>query len=248
MSSLCSLDPRKSFGVADELESFFHVLLHEALMSSNHNLSPDRTQAFVRDYFHRHSSWSGGAFCSAEKEYAIKCATLRYGAINIMFGGHIQHPMNRLLHELLPLFQARMKIHTWEVNDMARRMPPAKVSLPSPSPSPPNSAKPPTIMDMRRYQAIQLGTLAKPPMHAPIASTSENPDDDTYNKAARLDDHACFRSLIATALQREWSPPRVYPQSDAHGVHMRFSGALTAVRNVTRYPRSSGTFQDEFGR
>ena len=136
MSSLCSLDPRKSFGVADELESFFHVLLHEALMSSNHNLSPDRTQAFVRDYFHRHSSWSGGAFCSAEKEYAIKCATLRYGAINIMFGGHIQHPMNRLLHELLPLFQARMKIHTWEVNDMARRMPPAKVSLPSPSPSP----------------------------------------------------------------------------------------------------------------
>ena len=101
---------------------------------------------------------------------------------------------------------------------MARRMPPAKVSLPSPSPSPPNSAKPPTIMDMRRYQAIQLGTLAKPPMHAPIASTSKNPDDDTYNKAARLDDHACFRSLIATALQREWSPPRVYPQSDAKAV------------------------------
>ena len=114
MSVPCLLHDGKVIEIADELESFLHVLIYDASRFVSHNLTPIQTHMLYRTYFDGHAvAADGSQQCSSEKLVAIKHAQLCVSDVPVVFGHDESHPLNTLLSELFALFQSRFAVYQW---------------------------------------------------------------------------------------------------------------------------------------
>ncbi|PIL33430.1 hypothetical protein GSI_04052 [Ganoderma sinense ZZ0214-1] len=79
MSAHALNDPLRKMVIQDELESFFHVLLHYAIRYLPHNLKASEVGRFLHDYFDAAGVNSDGIFCCGK----TKKAAMRYGVIDV---------------------------------------------------------------------------------------------------------------------------------------------------------------------
>ncbi|CCM00602.1 uncharacterized protein FIBRA_02638 [Fibroporia radiculosa] len=110
---LCS-EPSRAVDIADELESFFHVLLYNGVRYLSHNC-PD-VGAFLYLYFDVAEDWNGQYKCNEKKWNAIETGTIKVkgGMKQLQFccssGDLPDHPLNELFPTLLSWFSARYRI------------------------------------------------------------------------------------------------------------------------------------------
>lgn len=120
MSASVLNNPGKQIVIADEFESFFHVILYYAIRFLPHNLKPENIGAFLISYFDGYVSVpDGGYTCGPTKEAAVTSGTISLFAYNggvresLTFfippdtsGKRMPHPINDVLKELLKWFKA----------------------------------------------------------------------------------------------------------------------------------------------
>lgn len=136
MSALTLLDPSKLIEIADDLESFFHVLIYYAIRYLPHNLPDKAVGRFLYNYFDDYTDGVSGFTCGPAKYYAMKTGVIDLTLITertrddqgkkiqpLEFfmnqpttpsgdsnDGDVpdlnQHPINTLVAELLAAFQA----------------------------------------------------------------------------------------------------------------------------------------------
>lgn len=98
--------------IADELESFFHVMLFYGVRYLPHTLPS--VSEFVIDYFDTfQQNEAGRRLCSSLKEAAMQSKMLVYAGKDLRFlktTGQRGNPMNALINSLLELFQARYQV------------------------------------------------------------------------------------------------------------------------------------------
>ena len=128
-------DPTLPILVPDELESFFNVLLYNAVRFLLHNI--DDTPGFVHDYF---DNASVGINYSQGPPKA-KDIFISWGYFKVSCGYDLRfhmppntagvHPMNGLLAELIKLFCARYRVLQWEAELASREWEDSLATMPS---------------------------------------------------------------------------------------------------------------------
>ena len=109
-------NPDAPVRVADELESFLHILLHHAIRSLLHNLTClDATDNFVDAYFDGHLERGNERICPPVKMASIMAGRPRYDTHLIRFtyaedGTVLWHPINGLIETLFKPIQARYSV------------------------------------------------------------------------------------------------------------------------------------------
>ena len=117
MSVPCLLQEGKAIEIADELESFLHVLIYDASRFVSHNLTRLQAHAFYRTYFDGQSLGAdGNAACSLAKRLVVRTAELTADNVPIVFGDNSSHPLNDLVSDLLTLFQSRLVVYLKETS------------------------------------------------------------------------------------------------------------------------------------
>ncbi|KAI1784498.1 hypothetical protein LXA43DRAFT_1041974 [Ganoderma leucocontextum] len=76
MSALTLLDTSKLIEVADDLESFFHVLIYYAIRYLPHNLADNAVGRFLYNYFDDYTDGVSGFTCGPAKYYAMKTGVI----------------------------------------------------------------------------------------------------------------------------------------------------------------------------
>ncbi|OSD02248.1 hypothetical protein PYCCODRAFT_1411147 [Trametes coccinea BRFM310] len=191
--------PRQPVSVADELESFFHVLLFYAVRLLRHNVQDVRF--FLSEYFDSFTVVDGvRRDCSTAKSTAMHTGAVRPAGGGVLkFTGadtsvdHIN--LNNLFSRLLRCFQARYAILAWEQQQTQTHRPEP------PRPKPPAS-----------IPSTTSGDLARPP---PGDSDDEDDFLSTPNleptqidrKIAKyLDNHVKILNVFWQELQHEGWP------------------------------------------
>ncbi|KAI0660014.1 hypothetical protein C8Q70DRAFT_1063150 [Cubamyces menziesii] len=113
MSVAYVANPERPVIVADDLESFFHVVLYQAVRYLRHSWSK-RVTDFITTYFNTFQQLSNGTqICSHYKDLLIRCGKLQHGGSALRFYHILSDkskglsPMNNFLDEWLSLFVER---------------------------------------------------------------------------------------------------------------------------------------------
>ncbi|KAI0764206.1 hypothetical protein BD413DRAFT_196048 [Trametes elegans] len=102
--------------VADELESFFHVLLFFAIRFMRHSIKDSDVPAFVNQYFDSYYPAGTKRLCTLLKRMIITSGTLESGGQPILFyvqDGVLHGRFNALISRLLKYFKARYEVLQW---------------------------------------------------------------------------------------------------------------------------------------
>lgn len=108
--------------VADELESFFHVMLFYAVRYLPHTIT--NVPNFIIDYFDTFTQeGAGDRYCSPQKVMVIRLASLAYAKGTLSFLKTTRepgNPLNQLIAVLLPVFKARYTVlaHEGKLGDL----------------------------------------------------------------------------------------------------------------------------------
>nr|VWO96514.1 Uncharacterized protein [Ganoderma boninense] len=193
--------------IADELESFFHVLIYYAVRYLNSNC--DAIDSFIQGYFHNYAGPQRLYGCGQKSvlmEITGKLQTeIPYGPL--LFDS----PMDNLIAFTLECFRSRYKIlehaaraDVQPVSEAA--LPPTAAtpcsaqaaSLPLPPPPPHTSTSKSTRVDADDDDdVIDWDT--------PLKHDAPTPEDD--ERAQKIADHTFMLGIFATALrQRLWTP------------------------------------------
>ncbi|KAI0641598.1 hypothetical protein C8Q79DRAFT_1122080 [Trametes meyenii] len=199
--------------VADEMESFFHVLLFYAVRLLNHNI--ELVPAFVVAYFDTHALKKGGdqRACSH-----LKTLTMRNG--QLVNSGAITHfyvdrscsmlhiGFEKLLTTLLRRFRARYKLAEW--SDYVKVMEQSRLASVQRSSTF-------TSHILRRSAPL----TSRPPHFIVNNSPSvQEPSDNTRTMAAQLDDHTEMLNVIwhcvnTPVMPADGCPDFQWPPADA---------------------------------
>ncbi|KAH9940900.1 uncharacterized protein BXZ73DRAFT_15975, partial [Epithele typhae] len=119
MSMLCQMDAMRPIEVADELESFFHVLVFMVVVYMASSWKPAVVDRFVPKYFYDgEKNEDGGETCSDTRDKCIRQGAVTTGHDPLKLyhvddaGQEVPgHPLDDILSELLRLFRARLLVH-----------------------------------------------------------------------------------------------------------------------------------------
>ncbi|RDX51601.1 hypothetical protein OH76DRAFT_1401487 [Lentinus brumalis] len=123
MSAYLLLNPTMPTTIADDLESFLHVLIYGSIRRVNSSLKSIKSiQEFMNDYFAgcSYDNEHQQAACpTAKRDCVVVGQSLTHTTRPIMFStpdGTItqQHPLNKLISKLLAIFHSRYHIASWE--------------------------------------------------------------------------------------------------------------------------------------
>ena len=197
MSVASLLDARHVVGTADEIESFFNVLLDNVIRHCPHNM-----ELYVPELIHRYfvdftRPPTGALECPQTKLHVItKLGTVQFGTRVLEFGTASHEPneaLNLLIAELLSWFKARYEILEYERllhSNRAAHLDPCgpptrrqRVESEPPNTGPANSGK----------------VFGKKIIQGPV-----QPSLETYELAANLNDHASVRDLFWQAKSWRW--------------------------------------------
>ncbi|KAJ3004790.1 hypothetical protein NUW54_g4647 [Trametes sanguinea] len=210
--------PKCPVSVADELESFFHVLLFYAVRLLHHNIT--NVPSFVAEYFDSYAvTGQIKRSCSAKKSTAMDDGVIRVTSqgVPLQFkfaDGNPHSDFNDLIGDLLQYFKARYEVLAWESRKPQKKPDPA---VPSLSNAPAASAPPkPGPNKKRRRQLVNLAQVGV----QSVRQEKGEPSDDTKARAKHLDDHSVFLATLGNAIDPERSRPDrapvwpVWPETD----------------------------------
>lgn len=200
--------------VADELESFLHVLIYYSVRYLRHNFR-DAVTLFIDAYFGTYEVLSSGKTqCSPNKIAAVTYGSIIVDMKTLRFtteNGTFDHPLNKLLQHWLSLFVAR-----YDILGRANRAPPVptevKAEKTTRTPSP----------RMREIEAIMGGyahntdVLEDVLPSLPIVAAANANEADTISqeskRAKSLDTHKRTEAIFRKFLMKfDW------PQYDVVG-------------------------------
>ncbi|TBU26684.1 hypothetical protein BD311DRAFT_422694, partial [Dichomitus squalens] len=232
MSVASLLDAYHIVGTADEIESFFNVLLHNALRYCSHNMEL-WVPAFIDRYFVQFEWGPDGTMkCPETKVNVItRLGAVEYGDVDFLeFGvdGQPNKALNTLFTVLLGWFKARYEVAKYQHLLSSQKTSTSRTDTGSELEPPP----------ARRQRVDSSVSKAGPPVpqKALILPTSArallSPSDETYEKAANLEDHDAVRNLFWTVLHSgveacEW------PQDEVLQDHLNVLRPLEPVTEET---------------
>ncbi|KAJ3003707.1 hypothetical protein NUW54_g5162 [Trametes sanguinea] len=195
--------------VADELESFFHVLLFYAVRLLRHNI--DNVPMFVAQYF---DGFIPGARrkCSPVKSFAMDHGIIDWDDAALQFfdkEGSPHSELNKLIGSLLRHFRARYAVIRWESykSGDGRRVVANTTSEPAPiksGPSVPRNDRFALLNDDDESMELE----------SPIQAEDE-PSETVKTLAKQLDSHHTFRKMLANAVNPDRKPkPPIWPEND----------------------------------
>ena len=227
-------DPTLPIGLAEELESFMHVLIYNGVRFLFHTF--DQITGFVDAYFDGTVVNDRGQKSAPHaKTTSITQGQLTYDDSNLVFTqrlGHQRHPMNGLLAELFTLFRSRYRVLRWEAAEDARKK---KEALSIPDTRAETAAdyidlddlvagKKPAIPIEKIPPNVAAGSVTGPRQGADIArararwvprAAKEVPTQMDREHAAKLETHdaviAIFQKYITNPTK---SPGKVWPMHD----------------------------------
>ncbi|KAI9066940.1 hypothetical protein FKP32DRAFT_1601461 [Trametes sanguinea] len=212
--------PRWPVSVADELESFFHVLLFYAVRLLHHNIT--NVPSFVADYFDSYAvTGQIKRSCSAKKSTAMDDGVIRVtrqGAL-LQFNfpdGKPHSDLNDLITSLLESFKARYEVILWESQKSIPRLAPAVRSSPETSAIPGLSSSV-DFDDERRPPSVDLAQLLG---EQPAGQAAFEPSNETKRRAKLLDSHSLFIATLWNALNPHRHTPNrppVWPKEGKDG-------------------------------
>ncbi|KAI0764185.1 hypothetical protein BD413DRAFT_673525 [Trametes elegans] len=182
--------------VADELESFFHVLLFYAVRFLRHNI--EDVSNFVEQYFDCFDPVGTKKHPPLLKTTIVTGGSLEYLGEKVKFYvdnvSHLHGPFNALINRLLCLFKARYEVIGWQHTQL---------SGPQSLPAPQNQ-----IAVLSAQDKLRMAELAVPFRHGPkheiIAGTEPQarsaPSPETEKLAKDLDSHPAVATLFSWAL------------------------------------------------
>ncbi|OSD07166.1 hypothetical protein PYCCODRAFT_1473777 [Trametes coccinea BRFM310] len=202
MSVAVLLDNSKAIEISDELESFFHVILYNAVRYLRSNCPSADVGSFIEEFFDIYT-YSGDDYTCG-----LKKATTMTGVIplTISTAGRIlkfSNPLDDLLKQLLRWFKAHYavveyrKVLAEAEKSQPKVTPPAHALSPSPPPPPP------------QFYALGWRTCEPAPQsHEPPAETDplsplEKPSSQTENDAALLSTHDAMLDALVEAMKKE---------------------------------------------
>ena len=243
MSVASLLDALHVVGTADEIESFFNVLLHNAIRYCPHNMEL-HVPEFIRKYFVDFTRLPTGALeCPETKVYLVtELGAVKFGQRVLTFGTAPDEPneaLNMLIPELLSWFKARYQILEYE-----RLLGPGN---PSDQAAHPDATGPPARRQRVESESSNTGpagsgkVFGKKVVQGPV-----QPSAETYELAANLKDHSSVRDLFWQAKSWKWPenemlqdhlhvlyPLPSVPEEPVYGIGSTEEGS---VRSVPVFP------------
>ncbi|CDO78102.1 hypothetical protein BN946_scf184949.g4 [Trametes cinnabarina] len=196
--------------VADELESFFHVLLFYAVRLLRHNLKD--VPFFVSDYFDACKPLGNAVRTCSE----AKTRAMRHGFIVAENGhpvefadpaGNLHVELNAMFNAFLSRFKARYEVLFWE----SRRSRPES----GPSPASPQAAQQGTTQAAAQTRLKKRRKHpANPTASLEGSSTEAEPSELVKSLAQRLNSHQDFLDILANATDPDRVPEPVWPETD----------------------------------
>nr|VWP01605.1 Uncharacterized protein [Ganoderma boninense] len=218
MSAHALNDPLRKMVIQDELESYFHVLLHYAIRYLPHNLKDSEVGRFLHDYFDAAGVNSDGIFCCGK----TKKVAMRYGVIDISEYNGDRDSQNTTLRFFWP-------------------------TSPSPTPNPietPQSTPPPSFVDSSpprspAYKAIFDPYLTPLPSECtPPASQGAEMEDDAQSEHGKQAPEHPLNRIIDKLLS--WF--KAYYSFDV--AMLTRTASLTNAAAIGRVPTHKKKFQN----
>ncbi|RPD57691.1 hypothetical protein L227DRAFT_655264 [Lentinus tigrinus ALCF2SS1-6] len=115
MSLQCLMHPTLPVTIPDELESFLHTLLYNAVRFLVHNY--ENIKSFMHNYFDDSSVDTDSVPSAPQaKEASMTVGRIVFKGKVLKFGPREVHAMNNLIDKLLTLFRARYRVLHWEAD------------------------------------------------------------------------------------------------------------------------------------
>ena len=209
---------------ADELESFFHVVLHHAIRFFPHNVNatdfintsfvPDR-----RDLAGRSDGGADAVLCPLNKEIIVaelgvvklrgkKVVFYRDSQSGTQSAGNRNAPLNRLLSTMLRWLKARYDVLEYESSATAPSNPTSGLNCNTVTHLPAKRPRDEPRSSNQNDAASTSITTSGGPSESSSASEERDagrPSDKTYELASRVDDHEAVRKLFEEVLEsKDW--------------------------------------------
>ncbi|KAI0777001.1 hypothetical protein BD413DRAFT_687778 [Trametes elegans] len=220
MSVAYVLHPDRPIKIADELESFLHVLIYYGVRYLRHTLEQRATE-FIVNYFDTFIlEPDRQPVCSYPKAHAVKMGVIDFGGANKklrflgLARGATTHPLNSMIFaDLLPLFTKRYSIVEWEdsVEDLEKKRKAQR-----------------SDNDDVAYQLLM----------------GEPPSEECRNEAAKLDTHDEFLRILKTRLGEAWpdndkTEDQLSPEYDPRRLVVATMSTLSSLTAVSDSSSSS---------
>ncbi|RPD57704.1 hypothetical protein L227DRAFT_506295 [Lentinus tigrinus ALCF2SS1-6] len=189
MSLRCLLHPTLPVTIPDELESFFHTLLYNAVRFLVHNY--DSIKGLMQHYFDD-TSVNAKSVPSAPlvKKTSMITGEIDYKGTILRFGPQEVHAMNDLVDKLLNLFRARYRVLRWEAGRQ-----PAQPAKPTQEVDVLSSFSQPPVDARGSLQRARLRSLrpareqSKPRPHNAVTTDPLRPTEEDQQLAESLKTH-----------------------------------------------------------
>ena len=188
-------------GIADEVESFFHVLLYYALRYvKTANCNGLSVANFLDRYFDLYGFEGDMYTCGEAKRVAIKGGEICVGSTDIPL--RFNNPLDDVFDQMLSWFKARYIVLAYENKKEAAKKNQLALTTPTTAGLPNKKRKP------RRVAKA----LAGRPSVEPLSKTIKPPSKEEEDLAAHVKSHNGLVSVLAEALCADWPKQTVEDQ------------------------------------
>ncbi|KAI9058411.1 hypothetical protein FKP32DRAFT_1273175 [Trametes sanguinea] len=215
MSVAVLLDSTKAIEVSDELESFFHVILYNAVRYLRSNCTGSDVGSFIEEFFDIYAYLSGDYTCGLKKATTMKGLM----PLTISTAGPVlkfNNPLDDLLKKLLRWFKAHYAVVEYQKAlaeaEKSQSRPHATLSpVVAPPPSPQYS-----VLGWRKPAKPAPPSIDSPASTNP-SSWLEKPSSQTEEDAAMLTTHdAMLDAIVDSMMEVSWGNDRATGDNVPH--------------------------------
>ncbi|KAI9056842.1 hypothetical protein FKP32DRAFT_1638736 [Trametes sanguinea] len=208
MSVAVLLDNTKAIEVSDELESFFHVILYNAVRYLRSNCTGADVGSFIEEFFDIYAYSDGNYTCGLKKATTMKGVM----PLTISTAGRVlkfNNPLDDLLTKLLRWFKAH-----YAVVEYRKALDAAEKSQSPPNPPPP----PPEEFLLFGWETSEPDPPSvDSPASAKPSSSLEKPSTQAEEDAAKLTTHKAMLDALANAVRSDsWGNDRATGDNIPH--------------------------------
>ncbi|KAM5541091.1 hypothetical protein V8D89_005224 [Ganoderma adspersum] len=188
-------------GIADEVESFFHVLLYYALhYVKTANCNGFSVANFLDRYFDLYGFEDDMYTCGDAKRLAIKGGEICVGSTDIPL--RFNNPLDDVFDQMLSWFKARYIVLAYENKKEAAKKQQLALTAPNTAGLPNKKRKPRRVAN----------ALAGRPSVEPLSKTIKPPSKEEEDLAAHVKSHNGLVSVLGAALCADWPKQTVEDQ------------------------------------
>lgn len=205
MSVAALEDHAKVIETSDELESFFHVLLYNAVRHLKSNC-PD-VGVFIEDFFDTHSIRDDRYVCGSKKSDTMQ----DHGEIRLIGSKDIllfESPLDGFFSEALKWFKAHYKVQAYQNSLTPPPSPLAPPAPPSPPAKPAQTLSPPSSPQSGAFDDFgerDNGAPVEPLRIGGVAKDVPKPTQKEEDDALKVSNHADMLDLLFRAGKSKWT-------------------------------------------